>query len=189
MAHRVTVMNNLLHKNSKDIVSFLLKRFNVEKFWYRAYISKIEDKFDEEIEASDLSDLENIYKQYKNKDPRYLISFQSKVLVNGEFRHFPMIDFSNSIVKDINLEKVRSVLRHLGEKEGFILNSGRCFHYYGNKLITSDKWITFTEDCKKYPEIGENYPNRQLGRGKSSLRLVVNERKPKNPEVIEIYRI
>jgi hypothetical protein len=174
-------------KHSKDVVAYLLQAFKVEKFFYRAYISNMEDELDKEEKANDLSDLDTIAEKYKKINPKYLISFQSKVLFRGEYMHFPMIDFSNSIIKEIDVEMVKKVLRDLGEENGFILNSGRCFHYYGCRLIKDSEWRAFTENCKKHPEIGENYPNRQLGRGKSSLRLVTSERKPKIPEVLEIF--
>jgi|ERR1035437_44037 hypothetical protein len=179
-------MNDLLGKDAVDVVGYLLDKYKVKEFRYRAYIRKTNDAFDEEVVANDLNDLEKIYEKYKAKDPRYLISFQSKVLIPDGYRHFPMLDFSNSTVKGLNLGQVKNLLRQLGETNGFILDSGRCFHYYGNRLMTEDDWVSFMKICAQYPEIGETYISNQLRRGMASLRIVEDDSKPKNPTVIEL---
>jgi hypothetical protein len=179
-------MNNWIGKNAVDVVNYLLENYKIKELVYRAYIRKTEDVFDEEIPAKNVNDLEKIYKKYKEKDSRFLISFQSKVLVGGEYKHFPMIDFSNSVITDLTLDPVKRVLAELGEKKGFILNSGRCFHYYGDRLLSDDEWKIFMQNCAKHPEIGERYISHQLRRGKASLRLVTDESKPYEPKVLAI---
>ncbi len=179
----------LLDNNSVDVVNFLLNKYRVNEFYYRAYVIKTEDGYDQEIPAVSLENLEQIYKEHTLKDPRYLIAFQSRVLTPTGYKHFPMIDFSNYIIKDLGLEQVENVLKRLGEIRGFILDSGRCFHYYGDRLLSGGEWSVFMKNCAKYPEIGERYMSHQLRRGKAALRLVTNDSKPKNPKVVRLFEL
>jgi len=180
-------MENLGGKYAVDVVDYLLKKYGVEEFYYRAYIRKTEDVFDKEIPAKNLTNLKELHKKFLKIDSRYEISFQSKVLVKGRYKHFPMIDFSNSVVKEYGIDRVEELLFELGESKGFILNSGRCLHYYGDNLISEKEWRDFMNKCSGYPEIGERYVSHQLRRGKASLRLITNELKPQNPVVVKIF--
>jgi len=180
-------MENLMGKYAVDVVDYLLKKHAVEEFCYRAYIRKTEDVFDKEIPAMNVMNLEDLYKNFLKIDLRYEISFQSKVLVNGQHKHFPMIDFSNSAVGEYGIDRAEELLVELGESGGFILNSGRCLHYYGDRLISEKDWQNFMNKCSCHPEIGERYISHQLRRGKASLRLITNDLKPQNPVVVKIF--
>lgn len=179
---------NLIGKSALDVINYLLIKNQIVGFYYRAYIKKTEDAFDESIQAKDLNNLESILLTEKSKDPRYLVSFQSQVQTKQGTRHLPMIDFSNHVINNLNVADVEKVLRDLGEKEGFILDSGRCFHYYGTRLLTDDKWKDFMLECSKHPEIGERYISHQLRRGLASLRITTDGSKPKMPVVIKEFR-
>ncbi|MDD3481130.1 MAG: hypothetical protein PHW75_02825 [Patescibacteria group bacterium] len=182
-------VDDLTGKSAVDVVNYLLKNHKIKKFCYRAYIKKTEDQFDKSIEGHNLDNLSELFSKVKREDERYLISFQSCVLTQEGYHHFPMIDFSNFIINDLSIDDVERVLKDLGESNGYILDSGRCYHYYGNRLLTDDEWINFMKQCSKHPEIGERYISHQLRRGMASLRITTDNSKPKLPTVVKIFQV
>ena len=182
-------VDNLTGKSAVDVVSYLLKNNGIKRFCYRAYIKKTEDQFDKSIEGYNLDNLNELLSEVKREDERYLISFQSRILTQSGYWHFPMIDFSNFIINDLNIDDVEKVLKELGESNGYILDSGRCYHYYGDRLLTDDEWCDFMKRCSKHPEIGERYISRQLRRGMASLRITTDESKPKLPTVVKVFQV
>lgn len=174
--------NFLIGKPSVEAVNFLLKENKIEKFILKKYIPKTHYAFDKTFEYDGKADFFKAVSSLAEKD--YVVGFYSRVLIGNKYFHFPMIDFSNSIVKDLNLNGIKEVLLKLGEKDGFIVNSGRSFHYYGNRLMTNQEWKNFLESCQNHPEIGLKYISRQLGDGGCVLRLTTSAKKPVEPLVI-----
>lgn len=175
-------------KTAVDVLNFLFKSHKIKEFLYCAYIKKTENQFDKLIKGHNLDNLGEVLNQFKKKDQRYLISFQSRVLTQSGYRHFPMIDFSNSIINDLSICDVERVLKELGESNGYILDSGRCYHYYGNRLLEDDDWLYFMKQCSKHPEIGERYISHQLRRGAAGLRITADNSKPKLPSVVKVFQ-
>lgn len=172
-------------KNSQEVVSHLIKKLNINTFDLRFYIRNTDEAYDDEVRVTDLSKLNELIDAYKKKDSRYQSSFQSRVQTNNGVFHVPMIDFSNSKIKNLNIQRVKEIIGELGIKNGFILNSGRCYHFYGEELLTEEEWIEFIKRCAFYEEIGEKFISHQRRRGKTSLRIMADENNPKLPEVVE----
>lgn len=63
------------------------------------------------------------------------------ILENGTIRHIPMLDFHISY-SDRNTIAVKEVCKLLGY-HGFVLSSGRSYHFIGNTLITKSEMISF----------------------------------------------
>lgn len=178
---------NLIGKPSQEVIKYLISKHKILEFYYCAYISKGGDIFARDIRTKNLSNLDNIFTTVKTNNPEYLIGFLSEVHTKTGTGHIPMIDFSNRVLKDLGIKDIKAVLNALGETDGFILDSGGCFHYYGTRLLSIEKWREFMEKCSKQREIGEQYPKHQLRYGRANLRITTNDSKPQMPTVICRY--
>lgn len=114
----------------------------------------------------------------------------SKVkLENGSFNHIPMIDFSSNVMG--NLLKVKEVLTKVGEEKGFVLASGRSYHYYGANLLTQEEWVIFMAKCllinsRDETVINSRYIGHSLFDGYCGLRLTSSSGKPQVPYVVDV---
>jgi len=72
----------------------------------------------------------------------YALALSSKVEIDKEIFHIPMIDFRCSVSNE-NLLKILEFLYETEEKEGVVLNSGNSYHYLGTKLLTESDWLNF----------------------------------------------
>ena len=114
-------------------------------------------------------------------------SLTSKVLCAGNvYKHIPMMNFHPD---NIDLRVIKKTLEYIcGKKSGCLLDSGRFFHYYGNFLLTNDKWIKFmAEFLMPCVVVSPRYIGHRLHDGYCTLRLTTEKLyKPKLPEVIEV---
>ena len=139
-----------------------------------------------------LSDLETeigkTKKSYENEHA--VVSVASRVnLVYGGIRHIPMMNFHPEIGHD-QLRAVINFLREIGEKEGVILESGRYFHYYGNRLISEREWIKFSATfLKPVVLVSPRYIGQVFHNNYSTLRLTKDDTyKPRIPSVVHILQ-
>lgn len=68
--------------------------------------------------------------------------------------------------------------------EGFLLESGQSYHYYGIRLLNVDEWVDFMRRCWQMPQVGRAWPTLQLEDGFSTLRISTSVAKPQLPRVI-----
>lgn len=113
------------------------------------------------------------------------IGLLSLVLTGEKESHIPMIDFRCPITQS-NQRRVVDFLFGLGEKSGFLLESGRSYHYYGDKLLGAEEWKEFTEGLKQSELIGTTWPKLQLKNQFSFLRITTSKAKPTLPKLIAI---
>lgn len=177
--------NDLKGINVIELINYLIETIGIDSFNYRAYFPNC-GKEEFSIESNSINNLKKVHSELKKKNNKYLLGFESRVVIEGKHMHIPMVDFSNSRVKDLNLQRVREILNELRENKGFVLDSGRCFHYYGENILKDSEWLDFMKRCSFYDEIGEKYINHQLREGTCCLRIVTNKLKPKNPIVVDI---
>lgn len=126
------------------------------------------------------------FDRFFKKEYDEILGMTSLVKIGGETeRHIPMIDFECAISGQ-NLLRVLEVLGSLDQKEGFILESGASYHYYGIELISFSKWVAFMKRCESYDIIGSKWISHQLKLKEncSTLRISVAPAKPHLPEVI-----
>ncbi|MFH0852493.1 MAG: hypothetical protein V1845_02740 [bacterium] len=102
-----------------------------------------------------------------------------------KIRHIPMIDFQCPCCEEGLTEAIRA-LDWLGQRKGFLLESGRSYHYYGINVMTADEWVSFMRDCRERHVIGSSWPMHQLEDGFSVLRISTSISKPQLPKVIGI---
>lgn len=107
----------------------------------------------------------------------------------GRERYIPMVDF-NCAISARSLLRVKENLRLLGQDGGFILESGKSYHYYGIKLMVTEEWFDFMKKCKSSDIIGGKWlrPHKwvtySLKRKCSTLRISTGCAKPHLPEVV-----
>ncbi len=170
------------------LVPKILESRQVSKYRLRRYVPKTDDAFDEERTFSDPGQLPaNVELIGKSDDERALVSLSSKVDIDGERLHLPLIDFSNARIPDLGIADVEATLLRLGQRRGFILHSGRCFHYYGLEPLTEADWQALMMRSAEEPSIGEGYIRRQLPRGASYLRQNTGPSRPHLPHVVKVF--
>lgn len=125
-----------------------------------------------------------MFENWAEKKPEENFGIISQVeLFNDETRHIPMVDFRCPCSAQ-NLRKVVATLGNLGQKKGFIVESGNSYHFYGIPLLTPEEWQDLMVRCKKEEIIGADWPHYQLLDGFSALRLSASTSKPIAPRVI-----
>ncbi len=114
-----------------------------------------------------------------------LVGITSKVfLYGGGSGHIPMMDFICPI-SSANLFVLKKLLMQSGQHRGFILESGRSYHYYGMELISDEGWRTFVGKCLlMHGFVDSRYTGHQLVEGYCVLRLSTTKLKVHSPKVV-----
>jgi hypothetical protein len=179
-------LERLVNLSADVLVSVLTSRHDIKQFAIRAYVPKSHQQFDETFQFARGENIFRILQELKaSHDPQYTFAFFSRVETDEGVRHYPMLDFSNSKV-EYGVDRVKSVLVELGEKNGVILRSGRSFHYYGFRLLTQETWVAFLKQASEFDEIGKKYIGHQFEDGGCTLRITTNELKPQMPVVVAV---
>ena len=94
------------------------------------------------IEKSNLS-AELLRQMASAAQPGTLLAVSSRLdMEDASERHIPMLDF-HCAASPTNLRLIEAVIRRIGISGGFILQSGKSYHFYGEKLLTKDDLIRF----------------------------------------------
>lgn len=114
-----------------------------------------------------------------------LLGILSKVrLLGGESAHIPMMDFKCA-PSVRNLEVLVNLLNDLRQGPGYVLESGRSYHYYGLRLLSEEDWKVFLGKCLlMYGYTDERYIGHQLIDGHCVLRLSAGKSKSNVPRVV-----
>ena len=114
-----------------------------------------------------------------------LLGLQSNVsLASGAQAQIPMMDFMCS-PSPCNIERLTRLLQSLRMGRGFLLESGRSYHYYGTRLLTEAEWSTFLGKCLLMTGCAdERYIGHQLVNGYCVLRLSSGRLKDRTPIVV-----
>lgn len=111
----------------------------------------------------------------------------SKVtLVDGRTMHLPMMDFTCYDTSQ-DLRKLKVALSALKLGTGFVLRSGKSFHYYGVSMLTEEKWIEFLGKCLLLVPITDaRYIAHRMIDGTCTLRISSGPGAAKIPVVASI---
>lgn len=115
-----------------------------------------------------------------------LLGVISKVRTNkGHQSHIPMMDFQCPVSAQ-NLNGLVELLPSTGQRHGFILQSGRSYHYYGKELLNNNQlWVSFLGKCLLMKGfVDERYVGHQLVDGHCVLRMSAGSRKRHVPVVV-----
>jgi len=182
-----------LGKNSQEVVFDLLHSFGAEYFFLMRYIPKTKSAGDRLVvfklaDIPELPDLLKIIGAIPDSE-QSLVGIFSRLFTKTALRHIPMIDFSNSIVGEYGTDRVKEVMETLGQKSGVILESGRCYHFYGFLPMSSPEWLNFMKKGLKFGEIGPKYITHQIADRGCTLRVSTNSYRPSMPKVIDFLHI
>jgi hypothetical protein len=114
-----------------------------------------------------------------------ILVWSSKVETGtGEAAHIPMLDF-HCPQSAPNLELVTKVLCLLDIGPGFILESGKSYHFYGRKLITDSERILFLSRALLLaPIVDRAWIAHQLLEGACGLRISPRQPSGMPPRVV-----
>ena len=104
--------------------------------------------------------------------PNHILAISSEVEVarEDEARHIPLLDFS-AIPTRHSLSLVKRVIGDRG-MSGFLLESGRSFHFYGRNLLTDAGLVRFLGESLLYgPVLDRRWVAHQLIEGFCALRI------------------
>lgn len=119
---------------------------------------------------------------YMDGHQAHNIAANSGVLLSdGEIAHLPLLDFKMP-VSDKALITVEECIRQIGLK-GYVLDSGRSYHFWGRELISADQLIkVLARFVLLHPISDKSWAAHQLIEGSASLRI--SERYGRLPEVV-----
>lgn len=178
----------------EKMIGFIADTNEVEALQFTVYENYEEGYFKEKsieknrllVEFRDIGALSKIadFAAFFEKKPADHLGIASLVKIkNGGMRHIPMIDFNCGYTIE-NLLKIEKTLHVLGQSKGFLLESGKSYHYYGIELLSVEGWVNFTKSCAGQDIIGKYWPAFQLKRGYSTLRISTSLQKPHLPKVV-----
>ena len=191
-------VSQIIVKNQAEIIQLKLITHKVEENW-------------RQVNSTPLLKIKNILRGFNHDEPikeivygrdKFLSlnlteleklaenevwSLTSKVLCVGNiYKHIPMMNFHSD---NVDLKIIKKTLKYIcNKKSGCLLDSGRFFHYYGNFLLTNDKWIKFmAEFLMPCVVVSPRYIGHRLHDGYCTLRLTTEKSyKPKLPKVIKV---
>jgi hypothetical protein len=114
-----------------------------------------------------------------------LLGLISRVeLCGGRSAHIPMMDFACRPSAQ-NLASITHLLSEITKGAGFLLESGRSYHYYGAELLTDEEWRRFIGRCLlMFGYVDDRYIGHQLVDGHCVLRLSAGRLKSRVPAVV-----
>jgi hypothetical protein len=105
-------------------------------------------------------------------------------LAGGRSAHIPMMDFMCTPSRE-NLDVLAHLIKNLRQGRGFLLQSGRSYHYYGFRLLTEGEWKVFLGKCLLMSGFADDrYIGHQLVDGHCVLRLSSGHSKSCIPTVV-----
>jgi hypothetical protein len=105
-------------------------------------------------------------------------------LYDGRSAHIPMMDFVCGPSAQ-NLTSITHLLKEMRKGVGFLLESGRSYHYYGAELLTDEEWRQFIGKCLlMFGYVDDRYIGHQLVDGHCVLRLSAGRLKSRVPAVV-----
>ncbi|MAG07509.1 hypothetical protein CMI46_01715 [Candidatus Pacearchaeota archaeon] len=109
------------------------------------------------------------------------IGLTSKVKIDGDTYHIPMIDFAEGVsnLPKGDLDKVNI--------PGMFVLSGKSGHFYGFELLEEKELESFLDKSKRLFSIDQHWPDLQIRQGFSMLRLTPSRRKLFQPCFRELY--
>jgi len=105
-------------------------------------------------------------------------------LPHGRSAHIPMMDFICT-VSAANQDVLIHLLKEFRRERGWLLESGRSYHYYGSTLLSEAEWPVFLGKCLLMSgQSDDRYIGHQLVDGHCVLRLSAGKLKVQIPTVV-----
>jgi hypothetical protein len=117
-----------------------------------------------------------------------VISVSSKVLLQcGAFIHLPLMNLHPAPMLDS--QAVAALIEEVTEgMGGYLLETGRYWHFYGATVLTEDAWLRFlAQFLMPVVLVSPRYIGHSLYRGYATLRLTIEPQyKPTIPSVVQV---
>ncbi len=107
-------------------------------------------------------------------------------LIGDRKGHLPLIDFNCGKFSE-DLMRVYENLKYLKCLEGYLLDSGRSYHFIGTNPLDNNEFIRFLNHMSGSEIIGDNWPRLQKETGFAVLRLTACPKrgKPYVPTLVD----
>jgi hypothetical protein len=114
-----------------------------------------------------------------------LLAVISRVgLAGGKSGQIPMMDFKCPPTQK-NQEVLTRLLHELQNGRGWLLESGRSYHYYASRILNDEEWKVFLGKCLLMSGyVDDRYIGHQLVDGHCVLRLSSGKLKARSPKVV-----
>jgi hypothetical protein len=127
---------------------------------------------------------------------KYLAEFPSHQLLglcslctcgDGSTRHIPLMDFKISPSPQAQ-SWILEAMQKLGQKSGFLLESGKSYHFLGLGLLTELEFVRFYGGCLLLGEgVDTRYIGHRLKDMNGVIRITSNAAKPNTPVVVRAF--
>ena len=105
------------------------------------------------------------------KNGNMLVLNSRVALEGGESKHIPMLDFHFPVSR-ANEEVALFIIRNLDVMGGYLLDSGKSYHFYGKSLLTDDELPVFLGRALQFcPIIDRAWVAHQLIERSCGLRI------------------
>ena len=177
------IINNSLSLRDKENVAFwdavVYSSMNLEAL--PRLVSKVNRHNPKDLLSININNINKLYAFIE--DSESIVAINSKVICDRLEFHIPMIDFHCPLSEN-NLTLVRMIISSLKLGDGYILNSGKSYHFIGIDLIEKDKLSLFLGRILLFaPAIDRAWIAHQLMDNSLSLRLGPKE--GSYPKIIE----
>jgi SIR2-like domain len=125
---------------------------------------------------------------FNQLDEGFVLAASSRVrLKDGTISHIPMMDFKCTPTA-ANIDIAKEGFRKIDQTQGILLNSGKSFHYYGNKLMNQDEWHAFLGHSLLLSDfVDARYVGHALVNNECRLRISTTRLNPFIPTVVDIF--
>lgn len=192
--HTIDVIYEIMRRNKS------VKEFNFAVYFYVP--ETLTEKGRLKIYPIKVNQITNFQDFQKKLDSikipnNWILGLISQVkMLNGEYRHIPQIDFQCPISKkNLNLIK-KQFLQIIKIFPGYILESGKSYHYIGLQLLNEKEWKKFIGRCllcnfckRNGTErmVDERWFGHSLLRGSTDLRIFATDSRPE-PKVVAFLK-
>ena len=114
-----------------------------------------------------------------------VVGLLSEIGMRDKTRHIPMVDFREPDCPEF-LDRIRDLMKLIGQKDGAILSSGRSYHYYGPHLMDETEWLDFLCNCGFSGLADPRYILHAIKDRRNVLRLSACPLRPETPFVVSI---
>lgn len=124
------------------------------------------------VAAKDSYTAEDVRNLFSSLPPGHMLAFLSRLThVDGTVCHVPLLDF-HCPISDQNLRLAIELIRILDTGPGWILESGKSYHFYGQRVIAADELSRFLGRSLLFsPIVDRAWIAHQLIEGACALRV------------------
>ena len=173
----------------RDVIKYIIKENGIERLGLAIYnpSSPLEKVYKlraahREIHAEDFMErsTEELVAKYCTRHK--VLAVESRVNMEGQIFHILQVDFSCHKNTE-NRDAALFLLETAEQNNGFLLETGNSYHYWGTNLMPRKEWIDYMFGLMHSPLVNK-WAQLALNNGSSALRISQNEFKNSVPFVV-----